>query len=353
MTASATPPRPRQVTLSATLIMGGSVLVVLTVFDRLAGLNTVETRESIERFLAEPPASDLGLGVESVLEIMRVFGMVAAGCATAAAILGYHVLQRSRSARLALTVLAVPLFVSGIVTGGFLSSVVAAASVMLWFQPSRDWFNGVVRESRATPAAVSEPTGAGSPEAPPEPPPSPAPTPRAYPGFGSPPDASAAPSGAQPWGVSPTADSAARPPAVVWACVLTWVSTALAVLVMASSIAILAADPTFVFEELKRQNPEFTQQGVSEQALITATYILGGVVIVWSLAAALLAALVFRRTGWARVPLLVSAAISAGLLLVGALVQPILAVPLAACVVVFILLLRPDVRAWFHRPVRS
>ena len=44
--------------------------------------------------------------------------MVAGGCAAAAAILGYHVLQRSRGARIALTVLAVPLFVSGLVTGG-------------------------------------------------------------------------------------------------------------------------------------------------------------------------------------------------------------------------------------------
>jgi hypothetical protein len=352
MTASATPPRPRQVTLAATLIMGGSVLVVLTVFDRLAGLHTLETRESIERFLAEPPASDLGLGVESVLDILRVFGMVAAGCATAAAILGYHVLQRSRSARLALTVLAVPLFVSGIVTGGFLSSVVAAAAVMLWFQPSRDWFNGVVRESRATPAAAPESRGAGSPEGPPEPP-SPEPTPRAYPGFGSPPDPSAAPSGAKPWGATSTTDPAARPAAVVWACVLTWVSTALAVLVMASSITVLAADPAFVFDELNRQNPEFTRQGVSEQALITATYVLGGIVIVWSLAAALLAVLVFRRTGWARVALAVSAGVSAGLLLVGALVQLMLVVPLAACVVVLVLLVRPDVRAWFARPVAS
>ena len=74
--------------------------------------------------------------------------MVAAGCATAAAILGYQVLRRSRSARLALTLLAVPLFVTGLVTGGFTSSVVAASAVMLWFQPARDWFNGVVREPR-------------------------------------------------------------------------------------------------------------------------------------------------------------------------------------------------------------
>ena len=162
MTASA-PPRPRQVTLAATLIICGSVLVVLTVFDRIAGLQTLETRESIEKFLAEPPGNDLGLGVQGVLDILRVFGMVAAGCATAAAILGYHVLRRNRSARLALTLLAVPLFVSGIVTGGFLSSVVAAASVMLWFQPSRDWFNGVVREERPTPASARA-TGSGLPD---------------------------------------------------------------------------------------------------------------------------------------------------------------------------------------------
>jgi hypothetical protein len=123
--------------------------------------------------------------------------------------------------------------------------------------------------------------------------------------------------------------------------------TTLAVLVMASSIAILIADPTFVFDELRRQNPDLVDQGVSERALINATYVLGGVVILWSLAAALLAALVFRRVRWARTPLVVSAAVSAGLLLVAALVQPLLALPLAACVVVLALLIRPDVRAWF------
>src|SRR5687767_3583002 len=227
MTASATPPRPRQVTLAATLIMGGSVLVVLTVFDRLAGLHTLETRESIERFLAEPPGNDLGLEVQGVLEILRVFGMVAAGCATAAAILGYQVLQRSRSARLALTLLAVPLFVSGMVTGGFLSSVVAAAAVMLWFQPSRDWFNGVVREGRATPPA-GESKGPETPATPVAPPP--VPTPRAYPGFGATPDPAATPGEPQPWGAAPPSEPGARPSAVLWAALLTWVSTGLAVL---------------------------------------------------------------------------------------------------------------------------
>ena len=109
--------------------------------------------------------------MQGVLEIMRVFGMVAAGCATAAAILGYHVLQRSRSARLALTLLAVPLFLSGMVTGGFLSSVVAAAAVMLWFQPSRDWFNGVVRESRRDAGRRCRVDGCGDSGGPGRPPP--------------------------------------------------------------------------------------------------------------------------------------------------------------------------------------
>ena len=89
MTEPATPPRPRQVTLAAWLIMGGSVLVVLTVFDRVAGLHTLETREAVEKFLAEPPGDELGLGVAGrARHAARRSAMVAAGCATAAAILG-------------------------------------------------------------------------------------------------------------------------------------------------------------------------------------------------------------------------------------------------------------------------
>jgi hypothetical protein len=167
------------------------------------------------------------------------------------------------------------------------------------------------------------------------PPPPSVPTPRAYPGFGAPPDPSVGPDEPQPWGAAPPSDPGARPPAVLWASVLTWVCTALAVLVMASSIAVLAADPGFVFDELRRQNPDFDNQAVSEQTLTTATYILGGAVIAWSLGAALLAVLVFRRVGWARVALVISAA------------QIFLALPLAASVVTLALLIRPDVRAWF------
>jgi hypothetical protein len=323
-------------------MMGVSVLVVLTVFERLAGLHTLETRESIQQFLSQPPGDDRGIGVQGALSVIRTLGMVAAGCATAAAILGYQVLRRSRGARLALTLLAVPLFLTGMVSGGFLSSVVAAAAVMLWFQPSRDWFDGVVRESRPEP----EPRATSTPPEEPVGPPAAPSGARPFEGFGAAPAVSAG-SGAAPGGTVRALGTASRPSAVVWLCALTWVFSALAVIVMASSIAILVANPGLVFDELHRQNPDLARQGVSDQVLKTATYAIGGVVIAWSLGAIVLAVLVFRRTPWARLLLVVSTSAAAGLLLIATVVQPVLAVPLAATVVTLALLIRPDVRNWF------
>ncbi len=347
MSPSTSPPRPRQVTLAAWLIMLGSVFVVLTVFERISGLKTLETQDSVQRFLSEPPGDGLGLGVQGVLDVLRLLAMVAGGCAAAAAILGYQVLQRSKSARVALSLLAAPLFVTGLVTGGFMSSVVVASAIMLWFQPSRDWFNGVTREPKPRP----EPT----PEAPLVPRTS---EPRSFPGFGSAPVAGAQPGavpaeqvgtplGAQPASPYAPAGAGVRPTAVAWACALTWVFAGLAVVVMAASIAVLVASPDLVFDEVRRQNPDLAAQGVSDHLVVQLTYVLGAVIILWSLAAMVLAGLAFRGVAWARVPLVVSASLAAGLCLVAAISQFLMVLPLAACVVALALLLRPDVRAWF------
>lgn len=317
------PPRPPQVTLAAMLIMGGSALVVVTVFERVAGLHSLETREAVERFLADAPADDLGLDVPAVLTILRVLCMVAAGCATAAAILGYQVLRRSRSARLALTVLALPLFVTGLVSGGFLSAVVAASALMLWVQPSRGWFGD------AAPAGPPNP----SPPAPP------APQRRA--------DEHDRPPAYLP---RLETDPSARPPAVAWACALTWACAGLTALVTGLSLVLLTASPDRVFEELHRQNPDLAGQGLSDDTLLTATLVAGGVILVWSLAAIVLAALAFRGVEWARVAVVVSASGAALLLLVATVGQVLLLLPLAASVVTLALLVRPDVRAWYdHR----
>ena len=331
--------------MAAWLIMGGSVLVVLMVFERVAGLHSLETRRSVQQFLAEPPGDDLGLGVSGVLDMLRVLCMVAAGCATAAAILGYQVLRRSRSARLALTVLAVPLFVTGLVTGGFTASVVAASAVMLWFQPARDWFNGVVREPRPEVAnRIAPPTAPPYDGTPPGPGVGPGPWPGPGPGgqLGS-----QAPGPALP--LHAETDPSVRPPAVVWACVLTWLFAGLVLVVMAASIAVLAASPGLVFDELHRQNPDLASQGISDATLRTITFVVGGVVAAWSLAALVVAGLAFRRVGRARAALVVSASGAVVCLLLATVSQPLLIIPLAASVVTLALMVRPEVRAWYDR----
>ena len=199
------PTRPRQVTLAAWLIMGGSVLVVLTVFERMAGLHSLETRQSVEKFLAEPPADGpRARGLRGARHPARL-RMVAAGCATAAAILGYQVLQRSRSARVALTVLAAAalrhrpgLRRLPVVGGrGLRGDAVVPAGPRLVRRGGPQ-----ARRSPAVPARGVRPGSGPDPDL--------APTARA--GRAG---AAAAPVGTDPH---------RRPAAVAWACVLTWVS---------------------------------------------------------------------------------------------------------------------------------
>ena len=343
------PARPRQVTLAAWLIMLGSAFVVLAMFERVAGLHTLETQETVQRFLSEPPGDSLGLGLQTVQSVLHTMALVAAGCATAAAILGYQVLQRSRSARVLLSILAVPLFLSGLLSGGFLSSVVAAAVAMLWFQPSRDWFNGVTREtSPSTPTAPSErshPTTGSAPGPPP-----------AYPGFGSAPSAGAPPAqDPRVWAMlggpspAPTQDPGPRPPAVTRAVVVTWVFATLTILMMGASIVVMASDPALVLDQLRQTNPEFADQGISQSVVVRLVYVFGGLLIVWSLAAITFASLAFRRVAWARPALVVSALISAVFSLLGTVDSVLMMIPLLAGVATAWWLTRPDVREWFSR----
>ncbi|WP_395690569.1 hypothetical protein [Nocardioides sp.] len=323
--------RPSQVTLAGWLAMVGSVLVVVLVFDRLSGLHTVETRESVEKFLAEPPGSDLDLGVDAVLTLIRTLAMVAAGCATAAAILGYQVLRRSRSARLALTVLAVPLFLAGLVTGGFVSSLVSASVVMLWLPPARAWFDGTAPAPAGPRPAPTPPIAHDTPAPMPLPP--------------------SQAAGGPAYAVPAPAARPARPVPVMLACVLTWIASGVSALALGLSGIVLALQPDVLLDEVHRQNPELTQQGVSDDMLVGVTYVMLAGFLLWCLAAVVLAVLVFRGVEWARVTLVVSAAVTAALSLLGLVVGAFLMVlTLAASGAAIALLVRPESRAWFRRP---
>jgi hypothetical protein len=341
-------PRPRQVTLAASLVMAASVMLVLSVFEQLADLRSIETREAIERFLSEPPGSQLGIGTQSALTIVRTVAMVAAGLATASAILGWHVLKRNRSAQIALTVLAVPLFLSGLFAGGFLASVVLASVTMLWLSPSRHWFAGTTPEARPAPLERRA-------EAPP-----PRPDARLLPPPGPPASEQPPPwtphAGPSPWG-APAADPAPteapgrverahRPLPVTIACAITWACCGLAALLSLILVAALIADAPGLFAEMQRRNPDLADQGVSDSTIESMTWTLGIGCLVWAVVSGVLAVLAFNRLRWAAIALVVSAGSVALLCLAGSVVSPALAVPGVLAAVAAVLLVQPASQRW-------
>ena len=343
MTESALP-RPRQVTMAGWMVVVGSVLAVVSVFERMAGLNSLEVRESVEEFLRQSPGT--GLDVEGTLSVLRGVTMVAGGCAAATAVLGVHVLRRSRGARLGVTVLAIPLFVTGLVAGGFLTSVVAFAAILLWLPPSRDWFDGRPPPRRAD----REPASARTDAAPPAPPPPTASEPRAHPGFGAMPGPTGPPPGT--WATQPPPPPrGARPDVVLWACLITWIFAGLVSLLMVMSAAVVATAPELVLDQLRRQDPEVTDDVLTQGTLTSALYGVAAVSVVWSVVASVLAVLVLRRVRWARVALMASTGGVVAFLLVGvAQGQLLLLLPVMAAVTTLLLLARPEVRRWINAP---
>jgi hypothetical protein len=352
-----TAPRPTQVTVAAWLVMSGSVVVVLTAFDQVAGLRSAETREAVEEFLGTPLGERLGLGVQGTLSLMRVLTMIAAACATAAAILGFQVLQRSRSARLFLTLLAAPLFLAGVVVGGFLPSIIVGSIVMLWFQPARDWLDGKTpRVVPAPPAPEPPPT---TPEWPPPlPPPSTSPgQPRAYPGFGGPTGpGTGTPADAWPaippmYAAGPVAPARpVRPAALVWACALTWAGCAIAFMAMLASVVLVLAAPDMLIDELYRQNPELRGDGLTPATIRSTVLVAGVLVIAWSIVASVVAGFAWRGRRWGWTVLLVSASCASLLCLLAALSSPPMLVPLLVSGATVPMLLRPEVRAYLRSP---
>ncbi|MEI2714002.1 MAG: hypothetical protein V9G04_12120 [Nocardioides sp.] len=313
--------RPRQVTLLGWTIVIGSVFVVLFAFQTVSGLQSLATREAVEKFLAEPPGDGLGLDVAGALDLMRWMSMAAAACAAATGILGWHVMRRNRSARLGLTILALPLAATGMVLGGFMSAMVMAASLMLWLAPAKQWLERTapVDVPVDVPVDADAPMRASGPW-------SPSQTPTQEP---------AAPSTRQPWQPPARNDGATgsiRPPEIRVACFMTWIFSALAILGMIAGVAYLATNPEGLLDEMRRQNPEFETAGVSDQLVLTTTYVLSGIFLLWAFAAIALAALVWRGVGWARILLIVSTFGCVGLCLLGMLSSLVMAVPLLAAI---------------------
>lgn len=338
--------RPRQVTVAGWLIIFGGIAVVVTAYRQMASLHSLATRESIQSVVTDPAVRGSGLSVGDILTLMHVLALVAAACATASAVLGWHALKGSRSARIVLSVLAVPLLVAGLGGGGLFSTMVAVAALLLWMPPASQWFSGEpVEAPPASPPPASPPA---APPRPVDPPVAPTPPPGGWP----PPQPMYWPQQQtpwvqqQPWASQLPPRPQHRPGGVVASVILTWVFGVLAALAMVGTLAYALGDRAGLWRTALQQNPNLRAEGMTQGGLVAAVCVVVGLVVIWCVAAMVVAAFAWRGAAWARVTLIVLVSVSLPLLVLAAAVNLLFVVPAAAAVVTIVLLARPEARAW-------
>lgn len=331
---STTTARPRQTTMAGAMVMLGAGFVVLSMWDTVTRLRSIETRATIERILGDL-GLDSSLSVEEGIRTAHGLATLAALGAVAAIALGWQALQRSRVARVGLSVLAVPLFLSGLVTSGFASALVAAATAVLWLSPSREWFAG-----KPIPAP-----GSGVPERMRVWEQSPHQTSNATPDEPSA-GVSPPPADSTGWPVSASA-SDARPGPVTAALVFTVVTASVVLMMTLASLVLAVSQPDAVLEEVRRQNPDLDESGVSESLVLRASYVMAVLVLIWCAVAIGLAVLTARRRAGAARALLVCAAVCAVVSVLATFGSPVALVPALAAVATVRCLRHPAARAWF------
>jgi hypothetical protein len=373
--------RPRQVTTAGVMGVAGSALLVLSLFDALQRLRSVEMRAAVDKFLAEPPGDGLGVSTGWVLDALHVLVLFNGALAAAAAVLAVYVFQRNRAARIGFSVAAGLLLLTSPFSGGAMAMILAFAAVMLWSRPARDWFAGrepapvpasggearpqmpdpwalpgsANNQEEPRPAASHDAAGAAQAPAPHDSAPAPErPAPAAYP-FGSRPDPGWAPPAfdQQPltpsWAAGTVQDPDRRPPGVVVAAALTWLFAGITALVFLLIVAMLMFGQDALVEAL-RADARFDELNVSVDDLLAVVWVVSAIAIFWSVCALILAVLAFRRVGWARIGLVVSAAMTMLFSLGGLPASLLLMVPAAATVV---LLFTGGANAWYARRPRS
>jgi hypothetical protein len=318
-----TPARPPQVTFACGIVIVGSIFVVLMMWDRIAGLHTLDSRTGLQSFLHDS-GLDSRFTVGDLMSTVKVLAMIAAGCATAMVILG------------------------------IVSSGVAAAVLTLWLGPARVWFSDspvpdaapAAREPEA-PSIFRSPRSAPAPtERRPVPPTSPHPSAREW----APPTTTAYDVRPAPRPAArPVARPSERPQTLVWACLLTWGCASLIAFVLAGSMVMLVADNQTLLDRMHEQDPQLAEQGISDHTVLVMVFVMCAVLLAWALASAAFAALLFRGHRWAWYALTISASAAAVLCLLGMLGSIVMLVPLAAIVATIGFLTRPEVRAWLVR----
>ncbi len=367
-------------------VIGGSIFLVLSIFDAFTTLNSVEMRDEITEVVSSSTGEGLGLTLGEARSVMRVGLMVAAACAAAAAVLGVYALQGSRPARLGLSVLAVPILLTAPLTGGLMGALVGAATMMLWSGPARDWYAGRPVRSLEPPSRQSHPGPWEETMPSPEdrnrghqsPPDAPRVDPPVPPADDRPADASQ--TGTRPASSLSTAGSStapvattgfgerstqlAEPQAPAWrptydqvargsavpvtvkiACVLTWVFSGLvALLYLGMLLALIFVQDRIV--DLVLDSPRWQSSNLDQDVLLPVLWLGCLMFLAWSLSAGFFAWFAWRRHNWARWLLAVSAAAT---LLAGFFAIPLGVLHQVAAVLTIAGLFSAAARAWYAR----
>ena len=322
--------RPPQVTLASGIVMFASIMVLLTAWERVSALGSLETQDAIRAALAEAPFSSLGLDVQSATDAAAHGHDGRRGLARAPPrSSGWYVRKPDRSARLALSIFAVPVFLSGMTVGGLAGSFVAAGAAMLWLTPGREWF----ATGRWTPPAPRPEPSVRDAALRRTPPPASPPPPHGPTGQLPPP---AVRVGVRPpprphpsWQQAQHQQLHARPAAMVAAFVITVVMAGGLLTMSLLWVAIAGLSPEFLRSVLEEQ-PELVDQGLTFDQVRDTVLAFAGAFIVWCVVALVLAGFAMARRDWARRGLMVIAAFSAVGCLFFVLESPLVVFPAMA-----------------------
>lgn len=343
MSSPAPSTRPSQVTVAGWSVAIASAFLLLSAFDALGSLHTVETRDQLTQAIDSGNLQGLGISVAEAVDAKRWALYVSAVAAVLTGILGVFVLRRDKAARIGISIGAVPIVLAVPLTGSFLAMLVGAGAAVLWTRPARDWFAGraptprepKVQAPTEPPAwvppvdvsGVSTRSTSGAPR--------PAPTP----GWGVPP-------GHPPYAPPPVAPyppvQAERPRQVRTACLITWIFSGITALGYVALLAAISIDQQGLIDMVK-ENPAW-DASYDDDLIVTAAVAGSIVFLLWCALASVVAVFTWRGASWAWVVQLVSTGFAALVALLG---LPFSLLHLVAIGAAFGLLLSRPSRDWF------
>lgn len=374
--------RPQQVSFGAGTVIAAGAIHVLSSFDEMRGLRTVDSKDRIREIIESAGNSGLTLTSGEVLDLMHIGVLVSAAAAAGAVVMGIYALRRHRGAPITLAGLSILVLLGSVFTDPVMGMVLAAGTAMLWTGPARDWFAGrAVRPSR-TQAALGQGLrnerspdpmsggqaggqsgsgqgGHGSDRGEPQPPAAPGQVPSGGPS-GGPVPWEQRPAGQyyypssdrRPWqpaqGWGPAGPGVPAPAIVKAAALITIVASALVAMLFALCLVLLAVAREPILNEV-RKNADFRELDLNESQLVAVAAAASVVLLVWSLIAIGLAVLTWRGHNWARIVLILSTVVMVLLCLLGI---PVTLPLLLAGLAVLMALVAPPARGYFRRSGR-